>query len=167
MINGVVKYPRILAVALSTRGFGFAVLDGVDTLVDWGVKSVSGDKNAGSISKLEALLSHYNPEVIVLEDFIARKRAPRIRRLARSILTQAGNKDVKITLFTRKEMREAFSDTGQSTKQGRAAFIAQKFPDEIGFRLPPKRKPWMSESYSMDIFEAVALAVMGRYKPAK
>ena len=31
------KHFRILAIAPSTRGFGFAVLEGQDTLVDWGV----------------------------------------------------------------------------------------------------------------------------------
>jgi hypothetical protein len=120
------------------------------------------DKKAGSISKFEALLSHYNPQGLVLEDLSSGKRAPRIQGLSRLLLTHARNKGVKITLFTHKQIREAFSENGKMTKQARAVFIAQKFSDELGFRLPPKRKPWMSEDYRMDIFDAVALTLMPR-----
>jgi hypothetical protein len=35
---------------------------------------------------------------------------------------------------------------------------AARFP-EIGWKLPPKRKPWESEHYSMSIFEALETAV--------
>jgi hypothetical protein len=51
------KHPRILAVAPSTRGFGFAVLEGQGTLVDWGVKLVTGDKNDGAIRKVKEMIT--------------------------------------------------------------------------------------------------------------
>lgn len=156
------KHARILAIAPSTRGFGFSVLEGFDTLADWGVKSVTTDKNARSVAKVEQLISHYRPDILVLEDFSPGKRTPRIKRLGRSIITLARSKNVKVALFTQGQIREAFSQIGTRTKQARAEFIAQKFPDEIGFRLPPKRKPWMSEDYRMNIFDAVALALIPR-----
>lgn len=156
------KHPRILAIALSTRGFGFAVLEGLDTLADWGVKSVTTDKNARSIAKVAALISLYQPNLLVLEDFSTGRRAPRIRRLGTRLVTLAGNQNIKVAQFTQEQIRETFSQNGAETKQARAEFIAQKFPDEIGFRLPPKRKPWMSEDYRMNIFDAVALALMPR-----
>jgi hypothetical protein len=34
------------------------------------------------------------------------------------------------------------------------------FPEELSFRLPPKRKPWDSEDPRMGMFEAIALALM-------
>ena len=43
-----------------------------------------------------------------------------------------------------------------------AEMIAMQFPDELASRLPPKRKPWKSEDARMDIFDAVALAVVFR-----
>jgi hypothetical protein len=49
------KYFRILAIAPSTRGFGFAVLEGEASLVDWGVKTAKGDKNKQSLAKVEKL----------------------------------------------------------------------------------------------------------------
>ena len=56
MTNFHSTHPRILSIAPSTRGFGFAVLEGLDTLADWGVKSVTADKNAQSIAKVKELL---------------------------------------------------------------------------------------------------------------
>ena len=157
-------HPRILAIAPSARGFGFAVLEGLDTLADWGVKSVTGDKNTQSIAKVAELISHYEPDIIAVEDCSPKRsrRSPRIRRLVRRIITFARNQRIKVASFSQEQIRETFLGNGVGTKQARAEILAQKFPDEIGFRLPPKRRPWMSEDYRMDIFDAVALALMPR-----
>ena len=45
-----------------------------------------------------------------------------------------------------------------------AELLAQQFPDELAARLPVKRKAWKSEDARMDIFVAVALAVVFRLK---
>jgi hypothetical protein len=45
--------------------------------------------------------------------------------------------------------------------------IAKRFPEELGSRLPPERKPWMSEDSRMNIFDAVALALVFRLKYVK
>ena len=60
------KNDRVLAIAPSSRGFGFAVMEGGDTLVDWGVRSVVGDKNADALKKAEAMFALYKPTVLVL-----------------------------------------------------------------------------------------------------
>ena len=64
------KQIRVLAIAPSTRGVGFAILEGQGTLVDWGVKSVSGDKNIQSLAKVEELIALYRPGVVALQDYI-------------------------------------------------------------------------------------------------
>src|SRR6266436_498973 len=78
------KQFRILAVAPSTRGVGFAVLEGQDLLADWGFKTVKKEaKNAQSLKKVEELLAQYQPGVLVLEDVSVKgsRRSPRIRKL--------------------------------------------------------------------------------------
>ena len=70
------KQPRILSIAPTTRGFGFAVLE-EDKLVDWGVKVVKGNKNTMSLVRIEELIDHYHPEIMVLEDHTKSHRAPR------------------------------------------------------------------------------------------
>ncbi|KAF0181113.1 MAG: hypothetical protein FD161_419 [Limisphaerales bacterium] len=163
------KHHRILAVAPSTKGVGFAVLEGRDTLVDWGVKSVTGNKNANSLAKVKELITQYQPGVLVLEDTSTKdsRRAPRIKALSRKIIALAATHKVSVKVFSQEQVRAAFFADGQGTKHAIAEILAQRFPEELGSRLPPKRKPWMSEHYQMDIFDAVALALVLRLKNAK
>jgi Holliday junction resolvasome RuvABC endonuclease subunit len=156
------KYPRILAIAPSTRGFGYAVLEGHKILVNWGVKSVKGDKNAGSIEKVKEMIAHYNPEVMALEDTGAKgsRRSPRIQVLNKRLVAVAESHDIEVALFSQERVRRAFFGHDRGTKHALAEIITKRFPEELGFRLPPKRRPWMSEDSRMDIFDAVALALM-------
>ena len=160
------KHFRILAIAPSTRGFGFAVLEWQETLVDWGVKTVKGDKNVQSLAKVEKLITHYQPGTLVLEDASAKnsRRSPRIRKLSQQIIKMAANRKASVKLFSRDQMMKTFIPDGQGTKHALAEILAKRFPEELGSRLPPKRKPWMSEDSRMNIFDAVALAMMFQLK---
>jgi Holliday junction resolvasome RuvABC endonuclease subunit len=159
------KYPRILAIAPSTRGFGYAVIEGHKILVNWGVRSVKGDKNAGSIQKVEGMIAHYEPQVIVFEDTRAKgsHRSTRIQALTKQLVAVGRNHNIKVALFSQKQVRRVFFGDDRGTKHALAEIIAGRFPDELGFRVPPKRRPWMSEDSRMDIFDAVALALMQHY----
>ena len=92
------KYPRILAITPSTKGFGYAVLEGHKLLVDWGVRSVTGDKNAGSIEKVEEMIAHYNPQVMVLEDtgIKGSRRSARIQALTKRLVALAENRTIRV-----------------------------------------------------------------------
>lgn len=161
------KQFRILAIAPSTRGFGFAVLEGQETLVDWGVKSVKGDKNKQTLAKVKALIAHYQPGVLVLQDTKHSRRALRIRTLSRRIISMGATRKVKVALFSREQVMQLFFTDGQGTKYALAEILAKRFPEELASRLPPKRRPWMSEDSRMDIFVAVALALMPRLRRAR
>jgi len=154
------KQMRTLAVAPSTRGFGFALIE-AQRLVDWGIKSVKGEKNKASVSKVEALLALYKPEILVLEDASAdeSRRSPRIRLLTRQLAALAETHGVEARQLTRLQVRHVFFHDEKGTKEGLAQMLAQWFPEELGLLLPPKRRPWMSEDCRMNIFEAVALAL--------
>jgi hypothetical protein len=62
---------------------------------------------------------------------------------------------------------QVFIPDGQGTKHELAEILAKQFPEELGSRLPPKRKAWMSEDSRMGIFDAVALALVFRLKKIK
>ncbi len=163
------KHPRVLSIAPSTRGFGFAIFEEWETLVDWGVKSVQGDKNRQSLLKVEELIAHYQPQVMVLEDNSGEgsRRSVRIRTLGRRIIALAASLNVSVVVFSRGQIRQVFFADGEGTKHALAEILARRFPEELGPRLPPKRKPWKSEDCRMDIFAAVALAVTFRLRMAK
>ena len=159
------KQFRILAIAPVTRGFGFAVLEGRDTLINWGVKTVTGNKNAKSLEKVEELIAHYQPGVLVLEDASAKGslRHPRIRRLVPQIIKMAKTGKVNVTLFSREQVMKLLVPDGQGTKHDLAEIVAAQFPEQLGSKLPPKRKAWMREHYQMGIFDAVALTLVFRW----
>jgi hypothetical protein len=75
---------RVLAIAPSSRGFGFAVIENGPTLVDWGVRSIGGDKNSGTLKKVQAMIAHYNPVLLVLGQSTFRSR---LRQVAGFLLT--------------------------------------------------------------------------------
>jgi hypothetical protein len=160
------KQFRILAIAPVTRGFGFAVLEGQDTLVNWGVKTVKGkgNKNAKLLPKVEELIARYQPGVLVLEDASAKGslRHTRIRRLAPQIVKVAETCKVDVKLFSREHMLKILVPDGQRTKHDLAKVVAGQFPVQLGYKLPPKRTAAMREHYQMGIFDAVMVAMVFR-----
>src|SRR5712692_1650169 len=74
---------RVLSIDPTHRGFGYVVLEGSDRLIDWGVRYVQGQKNKASIAATGELISHYRPQIIVLEDVAAKgcRRRKRVREL--------------------------------------------------------------------------------------
>jgi RNase H-fold protein (predicted Holliday junction resolvase) len=84
MSRAYTKDIRVLAIDPSTRGFGFAVLEGPNRLIDWGVKETKVNKTAKSLQLIDDLIERYQPSVIIVEDY-AGKGSRRCRRIERLI----------------------------------------------------------------------------------
>jgi Holliday junction resolvasome RuvABC endonuclease subunit len=164
MSRAYTKDIRVLAIDPSTRGFGFAVLEGTDRLVDWGVKETKTDKNKRSLRLISELIEQYEPSVVVVEDYTGKgsRRCRRAAQLIDGISTLALNRKVKVKRFSKAEVKQAFAESGARTKYEIAVAISKRFP-ELAPRLPRFRKPWMSEDYRMSIFDAVGFAVVYLY----
>src|SRR5215510_13203187 len=158
--------PRVLAIDPSTRGFGFAILEGPDRLIDWGVKETKTDKKKRSLKLIAELMERYQPRVIVLEDFEGKgsRRCQRVGELIKDISKVALKRGIRVKSISRLKVKQAFSESGASNKQEIAVAIAKRFP-ELAPRLPRFRKPWMSEDYRMSIFDAVAFGVTFFHMP--
>src|SRR5689334_24789352 len=113
MIQNRPKQARMLAIAPSSRGFGFAVLEHEEKLVDWGVKSVDGNKNARSLAKVDELNSHYRPTVIVLQNQRDSRRSTRIQSLSRQSTTLASKRKLMVKRISNKQLRQHFFDDGK------------------------------------------------------
>jgi hypothetical protein len=153
---------RILAIDPITRGFGFAVLEGPDVLVDWGLKGTSQwheSRNAWCLRQVGDLIDFYQPDAVVLEEHADphSRRCSRIRHLLDGITEVARARGIKARRIPKRRLGRVFSP-GRATKYKAALAIAGRFP-ELVVRLPPIRKPWMSEDARMGIFDAVALAL--------
>ena len=151
----------MIAIAPLSRGLGYAVMEGPDKLVACGNKAILRDKNAGALAWVNRFMQFYQPDVLVLPNVTAAdtRRAARIKTLHRQIVAWAGKKNVKVRLVSVTQVRTQLLRDSKGTKFAVAQMLASKYPTELGLRLPPKRRPWMSEDPRMDIFDAVSLAV--------
>lgn len=156
------KNVRILAVAPLSRGLGYAVMEGPDRLVAHGNKVIIRDKNVRAVAWVEKFIHFYKPDLLVLPDVHApdTRRAPRIKTLHRKIVALAKKSQLKVRLVSVTQVRAYLLGSAKGTKQALAEALAARFPVELASRLPPKRRPWMSEDPRMDIFDAAGLAVV-------
>jgi hypothetical protein len=79
--------------------------------------------------------------------------------LLRQIAREAVGTEIKVCRISRADVTGVFSTPGGRTKHEIARLIALRLP-ELKSRLPPERKPWMSEDYGMAIFDAAAFALV-------
>ena len=109
---------------------------------------------------MAALIDRYAPDVLVLEDCAKRgsRRSVRVRELIEALIALALRRKTKTRRVSREAVRRAFRKVGVSTKHQIAGAIASRFP-ELSSRLPPPRRPWMSEDEWMSIFDAAALGL--------
>jgi hypothetical protein len=98
--------------------------------------------------------------VLVVEDSSSAecRRWPRVQLLIRELGAQAARMNINVRLISRARVRKAFAASGASTKHEIAKAITSRFP-ELGPRLPPERKPWMSEDARMAIFDAAGFGL--------
>lgn len=151
---------RVLAIDPTTKGFGFAIFEGPERLIDWGVAYVGREKNAGALRRVTAFIRRYDPDVVVIEDHSSRtcRRRERARNLLKAISLLASTHSIVTHRVSVRTVRIVFSAIGVTTKYPIAAALASRYP-ELAPLLPRKRKPWMSEDDRMAVFDAAAFAV--------
>lgn len=156
---------RVLAIDPSKRGFGFAVLEEPEELIDWGLRGARQEKNTDCLRQIITLIEKYCPDVIVIEDWQSKDslRRARIRDLLEDTVKLALSKKLTLRKISRSAIRKAFSQYNASNKWQIAVEIGKRFP-ELAVCVPPTRKPWMTEDARMRVFGAVAL-VLASFQP--
>src|SRR5436309_7902342 len=119
MSRAYTKDIRMLAIDPSTRGFGFAVLEGPNRLIDWGVKETKKNKNARTLKLIEDLLDRYQPSVFVVEDYRGKgsRRCQRVGELINDISKLAAKREIRVRCFSRAKVKQAFFEADASNKQ--------------------------------------------------
>ena len=151
----------VLAVAPSSTGFGYALFEGGDRLIDWGARRVAGNKNAQCVLHVATLIQLYRPRVILLEDPHARgaRRWPRIKTLLDMLQALAKEKRIRCIRYARVRVAGHFNGPKRPTKERVAREIVRLYP-ELGPFLPPKRRIWETEDPRLAIFVAVSYALV-------
>ncbi|MBN1560458.1 hypothetical protein JW998_09420 [candidate division KSB1 bacterium] len=155
------SYPWVLAIDPWRCGFGFVFMEGPERLIDWGLCIVAlKDHDQQCIARFQALLERHQPNTVILEDW----RDPRCRRsqrvcnLLEQMATEAKRQKIKVQLITPQQVKRVLHVPGMTAnKHARARLMAARYP-ELSPRLPPPRKPWMSEDSRMAIFDACTFA---------
>lgn len=150
----------VLAIAPTTRGIGYVVFDSIYGPLDWGVKEVRTDKNRQALKRAGELFTIFEPAAVIVEDWEAKgaRRELRICALLLAITRKARQEGIAVHRYPRTTVSDTFKAYGTSSKDDIAAVIADAIP-ELSQDLPPRRRIWESEHYSMAIFEAAALAI--------
>jgi hypothetical protein len=147
---------RVLALDLHPLSFGYAVFEGPDELLDWGIKSFRHGVNAVKVPldmKLALLLDRYGPDVVVTKE----PRTATLEKMARVIMNLPQCRRIPVRRISSTAVRRAFPGESHNKYQI-ASLIAKRYP-ELSPRLGSRRKLWQAETYSMSIFDAVALGV--------
>ncbi len=149
---------RVLALDLHPRRFGYVVLEGPDRLLDWGVRCHRRKGNSADVlirRRLRPLLELWSPTLLVIH---AARQIPSRQKLLRKRFLKGVVAEAKANRVCVRILKSAKERTEKLTKYERAREVVKRFP-VLTERLPPKRKPWESEHYSMSIFEALEVAV--------
>src|SRR5262245_20728844 len=122
------RYPLVLAVWLSSRGFAFVLFEAPESPFDWGMRHFRQiDKNERSAQAIAALVTRYDPAVLVLEDTtIARcGRCRRVRELSNSLRHLADAQGVRVAAYARADIRDVFASFNATTKYEIAVAVAR------------------------------------------
>lgn len=158
MSRSPLEVTRVLAIDPTSKGIGFAVLEGSDRLVDWGVKLASGNEEC--LRRADVLIARYQPEVLIVErtDVRGCRRRPRALELIRDVLALGSKHGLRTRRVSRQATLRHFAREGFTTKRQVAVALSVRFP-ELSQHLPPERKPWMSEDERMGIFDSLAFGL--------
>ena len=162
---------RILAIDRFVSGLGFVVLEGPESLISWGLKSIAREKPVAPLRIVDSLIELYDPNMIIVED--CRMKGCRLGEQAKDLIEEvavlASARRIKCQRCARQSADKVFSRHQAHGKQQIAVELAEWFP-ELARHLPRPRKPSVSEDPRMSIFDALALAVVHyekrRFRPA-
>ena len=154
-------YTHILALDVRHSRLGYALFEGPNRLLDWGISRVPPhctDIVAWTTRRVKALLRDSSPDVIVVKRPIGQSRT--INRstspILNSILETIQTQKVPLYFLEIEDVRAEFRAFEVRSKDDVASVLVQIFPDLLG-RLPPKRKKWQSEPHRMILFDAISV----------
>jgi len=165
MNNSFKETIRVLAISPTSGGFGFVIFEGPERLIDWGLKTARDETNARCVRLVADLLTHYVPDVLVIEDtnkmnlgWWRWRRGRRVTDLLTRIVRLAARRNIECRRVSRATPKTLVAPLEPMTKHQIANAITNLLP-ELAPSLPKPRKPWMSEDSRMSIFDAAALAL--------
>lgn len=153
------KRPPIIAIHATSRGFGYVVMSGPFSLIDWGTVAVRTHKNATCLARLDKLLDRHDPHTLVLEDpSRGKQRSGQINNFCKAVAALCNGRSIDLAAFSREDMHRCYASVGARSWQDIAEAVARQL-EPLRKLIPSRRKAWQSESRRMAIFAAGAIAM--------
>jgi hypothetical protein len=151
---------RIMAIDLRRSRFGYAVLDGPNSVLEWGSGEIWADgKERGDFknTRLRSALRVSSPATVVVRrsQYRGSLDASLRDRLLGQIRRDADGYSIPVEMISQAEIRMAFHLPKRASKYKIASVIAQRFP-ELRLKLSAGRRAWEPELHSMIVFDAIA-----------
>lgn len=146
---------RLLVLDLRTRRYGYAVLDGLHRLMGWGFRRHARANNMAVSQHLTRLHSQFKFDKILARKRTEIKGQTLQTELVQDVLRFGLSAQLPVHLIGAEQIRAFF---GRKPKYEISKLIATRFP-EVSWKLPPKRRPWQTESDVQSIFDAIGTAV--------
>ena len=162
MSNHQSQSQRILAIVPKSRGFGFIIMESQTRPIDWGFRTCRAKsirKEILTLSRIEALIDHYQPSRILVEKLDKdSRRGNRVRLLLETIQNHATWRELKLLKISFAKVRKVFETFRATTKQEIAGVVVGQI-GELAPLLPRPRREWTAEHDQMAVFDAAALAL--------
>ena len=83
-------------------------------LIDWGITNVRGSKNKVSIAAASDLISRYRPQIMILEDVVARhcRRCPRVHELIEALGRYGRERGLTVRKISQITVKRSFEPLG-------------------------------------------------------
>jgi hypothetical protein len=150
----------MLALDIRPRKAGFVVFEG-PRLLDWGVKTygIQGANLGVTVSgRIRGLLDFHTPALVVLKKRTNPAAAIALPIIMEIVRTETMRRSIGLRVLSPDTVKGFYIEQGCMNKQQIAAALAARYP-ELRWKLPPKRRPWESESHNMTLFDAAAVGV--------
>jgi len=149
----------VIAISPYTDGFGYAVFDSPQNLLDWGVTKLNCYKLNRALNRFDMLLSRYRPNAVTIQTPNDQAKYKSLaNRITHSLSKQCAVNTIPFLRLTRPDITNLFVQFDAKTKEQIATKLVEFLP-ELKIYKPEHRGIWEREHTNMKIFDAVSLAL--------
>lgn len=148
----------------NTNGIGFVICESEKEIIDFGLKPINRRTQKEYVNNAKWLIEYATPDIIILLDYKGAKDkiSKRQEAVINEITEHAKGHGIAIRHYSRRQIKEVFSDFSVTTKHDIAMTLIRWYP-QLANREPHKRLAYMSEHYQMGVFDAFALMITHYY----
>lgn len=159
-----IKSKLTLVLYPNTNGIGFVICESEKDIIDFGLKPINRRTQKEYLDKAKWLIEYASPDIVLLLDYkgAITKLSKRQESVIEDITNYARDHGLRIRHYSRRQIRDVFSDFKAPTKHDIAMTLIRWYP-QLKSREPHKRLSYMSEHYQMGVFDAFALMVTHYY----